>query len=377
VNRCAVFFALLTLTPLGRLPDLWAAPASDAGRDQGLVAKVPADGAFDAIRDAARDAAKKLPGWAPRLTATVTPVQVHLGDPITMTIKVRHRQGVSVNLPLKLELGKFHELAREETSREIGAKGEIPDVERTFVLKVASYELGEHTLPAVEVTALGPNGELIALPTVALPIVIKSLMGNEPTPKLKALEPPIPVYQRTWWFLYLMIGLASDGIIVIATLLVSRHLRQKRARQKPPPPPVPPHVVALGRLAELEVDRLILEERYKELYLLLSEIMRDYVGRRWGFDALEMTTTEIRGELQRLRVSAEVQQQLELYFNNCDLVKFAKYCPTPEGARLTYHEAETLVRQTALTEVAPRAAGQQSPAVQDQQQSANRDRGPA
>ena len=317
-------------------PDLGEGDANAAGDEMDLGAgPVPA-----------QDAGTGEPEWKPKISATVKPVAAKLGDPITVAIKVRHKPGISVNLPLKLELDKFSELSREENTRQLGAKGEMPEVEATFTLRVAAYELGELTLPPVEVTALGPRGELITLTTAEVPIKIASVMANEPQPKLKAMEPPVSVFQRTWWLIYLIIGLAAAGVVAAATLLISRHLRNRRKRAAPPPPPIPPHVIALERLNALDLEGLIAQERFKELYLELSEIVRGYTGGRWRFDALEMTTYEIGEALTRAGVEPDLRLRLEAYYNDCDLVKFARYVPDPDAAREAEGEARAIVEET-------------------------------
>lgn len=291
-------------------------------------------------------AGQAKPAWAPRLSATVKPAQAAIGDPITVTITLRHGQGVSVNLPLSLELGKFSELSRGESTRELGVDGAARETERTFSLKVAAYELGQQTIPPIEVTALGPAGELTTTSTTAFPIDIKSVLRNEPNPKLKGLEPSVSVFQRTWWLLYLIIALAAVGVIVTATLLISRYLRAKREREKPPPPPIPPHVTALERLGQIVVEEYIEGGQYKELYLLLSEIIKEYVGGRWGFGALEMTSSEINFSLEARQVESTTRQRFDLFFAECDLVKFAKHLPEPDEARTALTETEDLVRST-------------------------------
>ena len=346
---------------------LGAAPAWAVDAGPGAAATLPGDAAAAGSSEAGAAAPANasdggptgadgrvvdagMPDWAPKLSATVKPVTAALGDPIAVTIRVRHRKGVSVTLPLALELGEFVELGRSESSRDIGKEGHIADTERTFVVKVAAYDLGDKTLPPIEVTALGPGGTLLTLKTTGFPLRIKSVMGNEPKPKLKDVAPPVDVWQRTWWLLYTLIAVGAAGVIVVATLLVSRRLRARREAAKPPPPPTPAHVIALGRLSALDVEAHIAEERYKELYLLLSEIIRGYVGNRWGFDALEMTTTEINQALDKRRVAPELRGRFDAYFNDCDLVKFAKFRPDPDAARATAAEAEQIVRDTRVPE---------------------------
>jgi hypothetical protein len=343
--------------------------AEDAGAAS-QPASLPAESVSDAGAAASQPASRPsdagapdrraLPAWAPRLQATVSPAVVKLGQPVEVSITVRHGQGVSVTLPLQLELGKWTELSREERSERPQAGGKAAatgEAAQIFTLRVAAYELGELTLPPIEISALGPRGELVTLATTAMPIKVVSVLRNEPNPKLKGLEDVISVFHRTWWLLYTLCAIAAVALIATVTLLVSRRLRRRREAEAPPPPPAPAHLVALERLRAVELDRYLAEGRFKELYLLLSEILRDYVGRRFGFDALEMTTTEIAEALERRRVGAAVRERCERFFNDCDLVKFAKYIPEAELARAAYQEAEGIVRDTAVVSSPPAPVG--------------------
>ena len=109
--------------------------------------------------------------WLPKLWATVTPTRVRLGEPIHVQLKVERRNDVSVNLPLRLELGPFVELSRQtdnsENTGQANAKGKVEEI---FELSVAAYQLGEQTLPAISLTAVGPRGEIEEVTTQPLPI---------------------------------------------------------------------------------------------------------------------------------------------------------------------------------------------------------------
>ena len=91
----------------------------------------------------------------------------------------------------------------------------------------------------------------------------------------------------------------------------------------------------------------------------MSEVIRDYLGGRYGFDSLEMTTDELVAELKRhagreLHLLGEIQGWLSA----CDLVKFAKVSPTAAEARGALESAIRIVTATRPAPVAPcRAAG--------------------
>ena len=314
-----------------------SAMALDAGQD--VQALSDATAALDA---------RPRPNWVPKLTATVKPAAVVLGDPVSVTIKARYAKGVSLTLPVKIALAEFTELSRKESHKDVGAKDQIPEVEQVFELKVAAYELGELTLPAIELTALGPRGELVVLKTQPVPIKVKGLLANEPDPKLKELDPPVSVFQRDWLLLYILLVLAAIGFTVTATLMINRRLRARREAAKPPAPPTPAHIIALGQLAELDVDTYLSQEDYKGLYHRLSEIIRGYVGGRWHFDALEMITPEIDRSLIRRSVAPNIRGRLEDYLNTSDLVKFAKAKPQPNDAVAAVSEAREFIHDTMV-----------------------------
>lgn len=295
-------------------------------------------------RDASSAAVR--PSWTPKLRATVKPALAHVGDPIEVRITVTHRQGVSVTLPLRLELGAFSELSRDETHRVIGPEGQLPLVEQSFKLRVAAYALGEHTIPPIELNALGPGGELVSLKTSPVPIRIGSVMANEPQPKLKPGEPPIRVFRRSYLLAWVLGAIALVALIVLLTLLIYKRAQARRHAERPPPPALPAHVLALERLDQLDVERLLREQNYKQLYLELSEIVREYIGRIWQLDALEMTTEEIALALRQRDVAEGLRERIERHFRGWDLVKFAKLQPDEADARAAVDSARAFVHDT-------------------------------
>ena len=77
-------------------------------------------------------------------------------------------------------------------------------------------------------------------------------------------------------------------------------VRKLRARRgdRPGPPPRPAHEIALERLDRLGAYGLLEDADNRPFYFAVSEVIRDYLGARYGFDSLEMTTDELVAELQ-------------------------------------------------------------------------------
>ena len=87
----------------------------------------------------------------------------------------------------------------------------------------------------------------------------------------------------------------------------------------------------------------------RPFYFELSEAIRDYLGGRFGFDSLEMTTEELVAAMRRVpahETRGVLGSEIEGWLGGCDLVKFAKLAPTVEQARGALETAIRMVEAT-------------------------------
>ena len=89
----------------------------------------------------------------------------------------------------------------------------------------------------------------------------------------------------------------------------------------------------------------------------MSEVIRDYLGGRYGFDSLEMTTDELIAELNGTPGGSWTLGETHGWLSACDLVKFAKVSPTATEARGALESAIRIVKATRPAPVARRRAG--------------------
>ena len=85
-----------------------------------------------------------------------------------------------------------------------------------------------------------------------------------------------------------------------------------------------PHQKAMKAIEEIKAERMVTSEDPKEYYTRLTDALRKYIEERYGFSAMEMTSSEI---IERLMQTDDPQTLSELrqLFLTADLVKFAKY----------------------------------------------------
>ena len=115
-------------------------------------------------------------------------------------------------------------------------------------------------------------------------------------------------------------------------------------------PKLPSHVVALK-----EIERIKADDKWragglsKEYYTELTDVIREYLNDRFGFNATEMTTGEIVDNL--LRVSdKETVKEIEELLVMADLVKFAKFEPAMNENDRNILNAIEFVNNTKVAE---------------------------
>jgi BatD DUF11 like domain len=318
-----------------------AAGSGRAARADG-VEVVPAAGADGGAPTADRD--------APTVTARADRTEAHVGDAITVVVTAIGRRTVPVNLPGTLELGDFALLDRKEAEQDLGDGR----VRREFTLTVAAYEPGEREIPPLSITYLGKVGDVRTARTAPVPVHLKSLIANEPEPALKDNAPPVRVMQQDLLLAYIAGGLLAAAVGALVAALIVRRLRA-RAAARPGPPPRPAHEIALEKLDRLGQYGFLENADNRPFYFAVSEVIREYLGARFGFDSLELTTDELVAELRRQagRGMGIHLGEVQGWLSACDLVKFAKTSPTAAEARGTLETAIRIVSSTRPRVEAP------------------------
>jgi hypothetical protein len=278
---------------------------------------------------------------APTVAARADRAEAHVGDAIHLDVVAVGKSAVPVNLPSTLELGPFSLLDRKESEQNLG-DGRI---KRQFTLTIAAYEPGAKEVPPLEVTYLGPRGDVRTARTTPVKLKIGSVIANEPEPALKDAAPPVTVMEENLWPVYIAGGLCAAGLGALLTMLLVRRLRVRRG-ERPGPPPRPAHQVALEKLDRLGAYGFLENADNRPFYFAVSEIIREYLGGRYGFDSLELTTDELVAEIRRHAGRELVMGEVEGWLSACDLVKFAKISPSVTEARGALESAILIVTTT-------------------------------
>jgi hypothetical protein len=284
------------------------------------------------------------PERAPTVELTVEPTKATIGDPIAWKAEVRRRVGDRVHLASSADFG---DLEVQDRDRQVADPADDWVVE-TLAITLIGFTAGEHEIPAQKLTVVDIEGRIAEIETAPATVTVKSLIANEPEPQLKPdTGPGEKVFEKDYTALYVLAVLAGIAVIILLTLL-GRWLWSKRRPRPgpPPPPPRPAEEIALEKLELLRAGDMLEQGLHKEYHVLLSETVREYVGNRYGFDSLELSTEEINAELRKLRLEQSLFAQLRELLDETDLVKFAKYVPLVDESRRLLDEAFRVVDLT-------------------------------
>ena len=114
-------------------------------------------------------------------------------------------------------------------------------------------------------------------------------------------------------------------------------------------PKLPPHQVAMKKIEEIKADKQIQREDPKLYYTELTEAIRTYIKERFGFNAMEMTSSEIINRLLEEKDPQSISD-LKLLFETADLVKFAKHAPMMNENDMNLVNAIDFINQTKVEE---------------------------
>jgi hypothetical protein len=278
---------------------------------------------------------KGLPAAEPiSFKAVLQKAQVTLGEPFVLAIEVRHSPKETYAMPPHLDLGDFG--VRDHKLEE---HGDDPKV-TVLRLTLQAFSTGDKTIPTIRLAVDEPSGpHQLEIPSQKIKVtgVIDDSQGP---PQMKEDRKPLLTrYHWVVWPLWLLLCAVVGAI----TAFVLRHRKARAAAAKPARPRLPAFEEAMERLHALEAENLIAKGERQPYYFRLSEIVRDFVGRRYGFESLEMTTNELLLTLRQRATPGLDYDGLAQFLRESDFVKFARRDPSDGECKTALDVARTII----------------------------------
>ena len=156
-----------------------------------------------------------------------------------------------------------------------------------------------------------------------------------------------------WVLLALLLIGASVGGYYLITYLRSR-MGGKEKEMPAAEPLRPAEEVALEKLDIIREQKIWQSGQVKEYHTQLTDVVREYIARRFEVSSTEQTSDEtLRAMRPLLSDKKELYEQLRKMLQLADLVKFAKWTTTPDENELSLRSAYTFVKETTPAEEEP------------------------
>lgn len=201
----------------------------------------------------------------------------------------------------------------------------------TFITGI--YEIKPFT---VSFTAAG---EPVLSQSNPIKIEVTSLLDKESAVDIRDIKPPVNL-RRGIIFYALVFG---SPILFLAGYFVHRNYFKKKDFLRVMEKIVDPYQYAMDKLSKLENMELIKKRLVKEFYVQLSQTIRIYLSKIFSVNILDMTTTESVRALREKNADKKFLIELRGFFENADLVKFAKYIPEEKEIISDFETAKNIV----------------------------------
>lgn len=152
----------------------------------------------------------------------------------------------------------------------------------------------------------------------------------------------VPDFISDYWWAWLA------GILLIAAAIFSylKWFKKGINPLKPVKKRLPPYEEAMQALAALKSRNLWQNGQEKEYYTQLTDILRVYIDRRFGINAVEMTSSQIMEKIKQNKEAHIANDQLNNVLEIADYVKFAKMHTLADDNEIAYQRAVNFVEAT-------------------------------
>jgi len=253
---------------------------------------------------------------------------VLIGDQVNLILEFESDTAQKVVWPqIPDTLGAIEILSRDSVTSLLNGDR----ISRSQRILITSFDSGAHSIAPFTFMYDKP-GYSTLYPEESNPLVLNvNTVAVDTTEAIKDIKPPLdePI-AWTEYLIYFLIALVAVALILGTIYFLKKRKRKVKGEELDYDPSIPPHILALQSLKDLENEKLWHKNMVKQYYIKLTEIIRLYIKRQFHIDAMEMITPEIIENLEKHRFNEELIRNMKTLFELADLVKFAKYQPIPD-----------------------------------------------
>ena len=287
--------------------------------------------------------------FAQSVEASIDHIEMLIGEQAHVTLKAVAKESAKVEFP------QFQPTQYVTPGVEVLACQPQEDkqtdngfVERSMVYTLTSFDDTLYYIPPLTVKIDGKPYESKSLALKVLTMEVDTAHADKFFPPKGVQENPFqwsewsPIF---WLSVVLLIILAITYYIYIRLRDNKPIITHIRIVKK-----LLPHQKAMKEIEQIKADKMVTAENSKEYYTKLTDTLRKYIEERYGFSAMEMTSSEIIEKLMATQDQKALDELREL-FTTADLVKFAKYSTLINENDKNLVSAIDFINQTKLENV--------------------------
>ncbi|MCY2984510.1 MAG: hypothetical protein NTY15_12875 [Planctomycetota bacterium] len=284
------------------------------------------------------------------LQVRLWPKEPRLSDLVELEIEVGAEAQVVVMPPAFGDaVGDFLVRDYSERTPRRGAETSKPN-RRHFYYQLEPVFTGVHLIRSIAIEFIDnrenseQKGESVWIESEPIEVKITSELGGQ-VPSLSNLEPMVsPVALRdstAWWWL--------AGVLLIVTACAVSFLRSRTKVKASYVYQPTPEEIAHTQLASLLAEDLPSQGMFKDFYLRLTGIVRNYIEGMTSLRAPEQTTEEFLREMGEKAVfSKEQSKGLKEFLEAADMVKYAAQRPDASQVDSSIHRAKEFIDMKPL-----------------------------
>lgn len=253
----------------------------------------------------------------------------------------------------------------ERKSQGDGMPG-LMDIEAS--IRIAAFDEGVYNLPPIIIGRVTPDGKVDTLFFDPVQIEVKTMPVDTTTFQRHPMKGVVQTPFNWDEFVYTVKELWTGFIDILPILMICKwaiiliivgvcvwlinERRNSGAAGVKSFTSEPAHIVALRKLDAFRSNAMWVPERQKEFYTGVTDALREYISRRYGVSAMEMTSAELFDQIRNVdSFPEEFVGQLHELFQTADYVKFAKFVASDEDNASAVPTAVRFVTQTYQSEL--------------------------
>lgn len=288
---------------------------------------------------------------APVVKAKLDSVTIVMGRTTTLTLTVTQQKNIKGNFPLLSAVSQNGVIPvcgdsvefRTPSKIDTIINGDIMNI--TLSVPVQSFDSGLYKLPELVYVA---GHDTVMSNSLHLKVVPVAANADDPIYDYAGTADPadpsifdiLPDWLLDYWWIVIIVA-AAIAVFVVA-------IRRYRVNGSfiPPKPQPSPYEVAIYQLNLLKDMKLWEQGLEKEYFTELTDILRNYLEKRFGINAMEMTSRQIMESLTNNPEVKDKRQYFRQILDMADFVKFAKVRPLPDDNIASFDNALKFVEET-------------------------------